>query len=73
LYRKAFVRYVQGAIADRIHRLEGRPGQEAIATFYREILDRSLGYDEHKGCIVYLDALLNAQILRSAIFQSLLS
>jgi TetR/AcrR family transcriptional repressor of nem operon len=68
VYRKAFDRYVQGTIADRIRRLEGKPGREAIATFYREILDRSLTDGEHKGCIVYLDALPNAQISRLTTF-----
>lgn len=52
LYQRAFDHYVEGTIAERIRRLETHPGRDAIAMFFREILDRSLGDPEHKGCLL---------------------
>lgn len=57
LYQRAFDRYVEGSILDRIRRSERRPAREAIATFFRDILERSLGDAEHKGCLLVNAAL----------------
>lgn len=61
LYQRAFDHYVEGTIAERIRRLETHPGRDAIAMFFREILDRSLGDPEHKGCLLVNAAMETAQ------------
>lgn len=60
LYRRAFDHYAEGSIADRIRRLETSAGRDAIAAFFREILDRSLADPEHKGCFLVNAALETA-------------
>lgn len=57
LYRKALDHYVEGGIADRIRRCEELAPRDAIATFFAEILRRSLGDREHKGCMLVNAAL----------------
>lgn len=57
LYRKALDRYVEQGIADRIRRCEKLPPREAVAGFLGEILARSLGDPEHKGCMLVNTAL----------------
>lgn len=52
LYRRAFDHYVEGTIADRLRRLERSSARDAIDLFFREILDRSLGDGECKGCLL---------------------
>jgi TetR/AcrR family transcriptional repressor of nem operon len=57
LYQKALDHYVAGSIADRIRRCEQQPPREAIAGFFAEILSRSLGDPQHKGCMLVNAAL----------------
>lgn len=57
LYRKALDHYVEGSIADRIRRCEGLAPRAAIAGFFAEIVKRSLGDREHKGCMLVNAAL----------------
>lgn len=57
LYRKTLDRYVEGSIAERIRRCEHMPPREAIATFFKEVIARSLGDPDHKGCMLVNAAL----------------
>jgi TetR/AcrR family transcriptional repressor of nem operon len=57
LYRKALDRYVENSIADRIRRCEALPPREAIDAFFAEILRRSLGDRQRKGCMLVNAAL----------------
>jgi TetR/AcrR family transcriptional regulator, transcriptional repressor for nem operon len=57
LYQRSFDRYVEASVVDRIGRLETRPGREALRAFFHEILERSLGDAEHKGCLMVNAAL----------------
>ena len=57
LYQKALDHYVEGSIADRMRRCEGLPPREAIGAFFAEILERSLGDRQHKGCMLVNAAL----------------
>lgn len=57
LYQRALDHYVAGSIADRIHRCEELPPREAIAAFFAEVLARSLGDPQHKGCMLVNAAL----------------
>jgi TetR/AcrR family transcriptional regulator, transcriptional repressor for nem operon len=57
LYRTALDHYVEASIGERIRRCETLPPREAIASFFDQILKRSLGDREHKGCMVVNAAL----------------
>ncbi len=57
LYQKALDHYVEGSIAERIRRCEGLAPREAIGAFFAEILTRSLGDRDHKGCMLVNAAL----------------
>jgi TetR/AcrR family transcriptional regulator, transcriptional repressor for nem operon len=57
LYEKALDHYVEGSIADRIRRCQELPPREAIGAFFAEILKRSLGDSQHKGCMLVNAAL----------------
>lgn len=57
LYRRALDRYVEETIAARILRCTAMPPRRAIEVFFGEILDRSLGDGEHKGCMLVNAAL----------------
>jgi TetR/AcrR family transcriptional repressor of nem operon len=57
LYQKALDHYVEGSIAERIRRCEGLTPREAISAFFTEILTRSLGDRDHKGCMLVNAAL----------------
>ena len=57
LYRQALSHYVGGGIDDRIARCGRLPPAEAIRAFFAEILQRSLGDPEHKGCMLVNAAL----------------
>lgn len=52
LYQKALDHYVEGSIAGRIRRCEEMAPREAIGAFFAEILGRSLGDRQHKGCML---------------------
>jgi TetR/AcrR family transcriptional repressor of nem operon len=57
LYQKALDHYVEGSIAERIRRCESLRPREAIAGFFAEVLARSLGDRDCKGCMLVNAAL----------------
>ncbi len=57
IYEKAFEHYVEGSLADRIRRFEALAPRDAIAAFFAEIVKRSLGDRERKGCMLVNAAL----------------
>ncbi|MCS0496256.1 TetR/AcrR family transcriptional regulator [Ancylobacter sp. MQZ15Z-1] len=57
LYRRALDHYIESSIADRIERCETLAPRAAIAAFFEEIVARSLGDHEHKGCMLVNAAL----------------
>jgi TetR/AcrR family transcriptional repressor of nem operon len=57
LYQKALDHYVERSIADRMRRCEGLGPRPAITGFFAEILARSLGDPERKGCMLVNAAL----------------
>ncbi|HEY1941520.1 MAG TPA: TetR/AcrR family transcriptional regulator [Roseiarcus sp.] len=57
LYQRALEHYVEGSISARIRRCESLPPYDAIASFFAEILSRSLGDRDHKGCMLVNAAL----------------
>lgn len=58
LFARSLERYAERSLRERIARLErlGRP-KAAIATFFAEIIDRSLADRERKGCLLVNSAL----------------
>ena len=52
LYHKALEHYVAGSILSRMRQCEELPPSEAITVFFAEILRRSLGDRQHKGCML---------------------
>jgi TetR/AcrR family transcriptional repressor of nem operon len=70
LHQKALDRYVDRSIADRIRRCETMAPRAAIDAFFEEILARSLGDPECKGCMLVntaLDVTPNDPELRAAV------
>ncbi|MGO4869779.1 MAG: TetR/AcrR family transcriptional regulator [Roseiarcus sp.] len=58
LFLRALRSYVEQGAFDRIARLEGRlPPRQAIAAFFEEIVERSLGDRQRKGCLLVNTAL----------------
>ena len=58
LYRAALNRYLEQAFRERIVRLErSLPPKEAVETFFREIIDKSLGDRRCRGCMLVNAAL----------------
>ena len=57
LFHTALDHYVEASIGERIRRCETLPPRKAIAAFFDEILRRSLGDREHKGCMLVNSAL----------------
>lgn len=57
LYGKALDHYVEGSVADRIRRCGALAPRDAIGAFFEEILKRSLGDRERKGCMLVNAAL----------------
>src|ERR1700745_364388 len=57
LYEKALDYYVEGSISDRIRRCQELAPRRAIGAFFSEILKRSLGDRQHKGCMLVNAAL----------------
>ena len=57
LYERALENYVEGSIADRIQRCRRLAPRDAIQTFFAEVLRRSLGDRERKGCMLINAAL----------------
>ncbi len=57
IYEKALEHYVEGSLADRIRRFEALAPRDAIAAFFEEIVKRSLGDRDRKGCMLVNAAL----------------
>ncbi|MDB6145563.1 MAG: TetR family transcriptional regulator [Pseudomonas sp.] len=58
LYHRALNHYVGQRSQERLDRLESQlPPRQAIAGFFDEIIERSLGDPQHKGCMVVNAAL----------------
>jgi TetR/AcrR family transcriptional repressor of nem operon len=57
LYQKALDHYVDQSVADRIERCTGLAPRQAICAFLTEIVERSLGDPESKGCMLVNAAL----------------
>ena len=70
LYGRALEHYVEGSIAERIRRCAGLAPRAAIGAFFAEILCRSLGDREHRGCMLVnaaLDAVPQDRELQQAV------
>ncbi|GEP12627.1 TetR/AcrR family transcriptional regulator [Methylobacterium gnaphalii] len=52
LYQRALQHYVDESISDRLRRCETMPPRQAIASFFDEIVERSLSDREHRGCML---------------------
>ncbi|MFA6964544.1 TetR/AcrR family transcriptional regulator [Bosea sp. (in: a-proteobacteria)] len=57
LYERALALYVDTSVADRILRCEGQGPRQAIEGFFAEILERSLGDPQRRGCMLVNAAL----------------
>lgn len=57
LYRRALDHYVNRNVLDRIRRCSAMEPRVAVETFFEEILQRSLGDPECKGCMLVNSAL----------------
>lgn len=57
LYEKVLDRYVEDSVAARIARCTTLPPREAVQAFFADIVARSLGDAEHKGCMLVNAAL----------------
>lgn len=57
LYRQALDHYVEMSVGERIRRLGELPPRAAIEGFFAEIVRRSLGDPEQKGCMLVNAAL----------------
>lgn len=53
LFRRAFDRYLDQTLHDRMTRLGAMPSPaQAITTFFHEMIERSLGDPQHRGCLL---------------------
>lgn len=58
LYRRALEHYVEQSFRDRVDRFEGHlPPRDAIVAFFDEVVERSLGDTQRKGCMLVNAAL----------------
>jgi TetR/AcrR family transcriptional repressor of nem operon len=58
LFRRALDRYIETGLSDRLERIEGHlPPREAISAFFDDIVERSLGDPQRKGCLLVNAAL----------------
>ena len=57
LYEKALDRYVKDSVAARITRCNALPPRDAVQAFFADIIARSLGDTERKGCMLVNAAL----------------
>ncbi|MEN2978339.1 TetR/AcrR family transcriptional regulator [Tistrella bauzanensis] len=57
LYHRALDRYVEETFGDRVRRLQGLPPRQAIAGFFAEVIDRSVGDPQQRGCMAINAAL----------------
>jgi TetR/AcrR family transcriptional repressor of nem operon len=57
LYRQAFIHYLELTVRDRVARFDRLPPVAAIRTFFDEIIDRSVGDTQRRGCLLVNAAL----------------
>jgi TetR/AcrR family transcriptional repressor of nem operon len=57
IYQRSLNHYVEGSVAERIRRCEKLPPHEALEGFFDEIVNRSLGDHDRKGCMLVNAAL----------------
>jgi TetR/AcrR family transcriptional repressor of nem operon len=57
MYRTALDHYIESSVGARIRRSEALPPRKALQSFFDDILRRSLGDREHKGCMLVNSAL----------------
>ncbi len=57
LYGRVLDHYVEASVANRIQRCEALPPRRAIEVFFEEIVKRSLGDRDRKGCLLVNAAL----------------
>ena len=57
MFRTALDHYIESSIGARIRRCEALPPRDAIASFFDDILRRSLSDRDRKGCLVVNSAL----------------
>jgi TetR/AcrR family transcriptional repressor of nem operon len=57
LFRRALNHYVESSFGERVSRLEELPPREAIQAFFAEIIERSMGDPQRKGCLLVNSAL----------------
>jgi TetR/AcrR family transcriptional repressor of nem operon len=57
MFRTALDHYIEKSVGARLRRSEALPPREAIRSFFGEILRRSLGDRERKGCMIVNSAL----------------
>ncbi len=57
IYQRALDRYVEGSVAARLARCEEFPSLDAIATFFDDIVSRSVEDPARKGCMLVNAAL----------------
>jgi TetR/AcrR family transcriptional repressor of nem operon len=58
LFRRALAHYVENSFGERVTRFERNLSpRKAIGTFFREIVERSIGDEDRKGCLLVNSAL----------------
>jgi TetR/AcrR family transcriptional regulator, transcriptional repressor for nem operon len=57
LYRQAFTYYLAQSVKDRVARLEKLPPTMALRAFFEEIVERSVGDEQRRGCLLVNAAL----------------
>ena len=57
MFRTALDHYIENSVGARIRRSEALPPREAIRSFFDDILRRSLGDRDRKGCMIVNSAL----------------
>jgi TetR/AcrR family transcriptional repressor of nem operon len=58
LFARALERYATRSMRERIERLERKyPPKDAIQTFFRELVSRTLADPDHRGCLIVNSAL----------------
>lgn len=57
LFRRALDFYVERSFGDRVGRFEALPPLQALRAFFEEIIERSMGDADHKGCMLVNSAL----------------
>lgn len=57
MFRSALDHYIEKSIGARLQRCEALPPREALRSFFDDILRRSLGDRERKGCMIVNSAL----------------